>query len=131
MSKAIKVKNDFGPVYDKLKTIMQKYERGSIKSAPYGSRPNSYCLMGPPSEFCHGKPSWFGAVTTGKAYVSYHLMAVYASPGLLNDISPELKKRMQGKSCFNFKEVDETLFRELSALTNKSYNWCKEVKFFG
>jgi hypothetical protein len=28
-----------------------------------------------------------------------------------------LKKRMQGKSCFNFKEVDEKLFKELDKLT--------------
>ena len=32
-------------------------------------------------------------------------------------MSPELKKRMQGKSCFNFKEVDEQLFKELATLT--------------
>jgi len=32
-------------------------------------------------------------------------------------MSPELKKRMQGKSCFNFKEVDEKLFKELARLT--------------
>src|SRR5688572_21420660 len=84
MSKAIHAKNDFAAVYDKLKTIMQKYERGSLKFAPYGSRPNSYCLVGPPSEFCNGKPAWFGGVTTGKAYVSYHLIAVYAFPDLLD-----------------------------------------------
>ena len=33
-------------------------------------------------------------------------------------MSPELKKRMQGKSCFNFKEVDKKLFAELKALTS-------------
>jgi hypothetical protein len=131
MSKAAKAKSDFGPIYTKLKAIMQKYERGSLKGAPYGSRPDSYCLIGPPSEFCNGKPSWFGAVTTGKAYVSYHLIAVYAFPDLLNDISPELKKRMQGKSCFNFKAVDEELFKELASLTEASYKRCKEKKFFG
>jgi hypothetical protein len=32
-------------------------------------------------------------------------------------MSPELKKRMQGKSCFNFKTVDEKLFKELAKLT--------------
>ena len=123
-------RTDFAAVSDKLKTIMQKYERGSLKFAPYGSRPNSYCLVGPPSEFCNGKPAWFGGVTTGKAYVSYHLIAVYAFPDLLDGISPELKKRMQGKSCFNFKKVDEKLFKELAALTDKSYKRCKEAKFF-
>ena len=53
----------------------------------------------------------------GKGYVSYHLMPVYACKDLQGEISPELKKRMQGKSCFNFKEPDVKLFKELARLT--------------
>ena len=53
--------------------------------------------------------TWFGAVRLGKAYVSYYLMPVYGDPRLLADMSPELRKRMQGKSCFNFTRVDEGL----------------------
>jgi hypothetical protein len=34
----------------------------------------------------------------------------------------ELKKRMQGKSCFNFTSVDEGLFQELAALTGKGFD---------
>ncbi len=131
MNKAAKAKRDFGDVYSRLKTIMQKYERGSLKGGVYGDRPNSYCLTGPPSEFTRGKPAWFGAVVMGKAYVSYHLIGVYVSPDLLKDISPELRKRMQGKSCFNFKEVDDRLFKELAALTEKSYKNLRELQFFG
>ncbi len=67
------------------------------------------------------KPLFFGAVQIKKNYVSYHLMPVYVSPELLNDISPELKKRMHGKSCFNFKAVDEILFQELAQLTEQGY----------
>jgi hypothetical protein len=52
--------------------------------------------------------------------VAFHLMPVYAKPELLHGISPELKKRMQGKSCFNFSSADETLLRELEALTKKA-----------
>ena len=46
-------------------------------------------------------------------------MPVYMFPELLKDISPELKKHMQGKSCFNFKKVEPDLFKELSDLTRK------------
>ena len=51
------------------------------------------------------KPIWFGAVQIKQRYVSYHLMPVYVNPELLKGISPELKKRMQGRSCFNFTTV--------------------------
>lgn len=42
------------------------------------------------------KPLYFGAVKIGENYVSFHLMPVYVFPELLNEISPELKRRMQG-----------------------------------
>ena len=48
-------------------------------------------------------------------------MPVYAFPGLLKGMSPELKRRMQGKSCFNFTAMDEQLFGELSRLTDAGF----------
>ena len=71
----------------------------------------------------NGKPLWFGAVRVSKNYVGYHLMPVYVSPELLADMSPALKKHMQGKSCFNFKTSDAELFSELAALTDAAYRF--------
>ncbi|MEX0680303.1 MAG: hypothetical protein WD097_02905 [Balneolales bacterium] len=67
------------------------------------------------------KPLWFGAVQIKKNYVSYHLMPVYINPKLLETISPALKKRMQGKSCFNFTSFDASLFKELAELTEACF----------
>jgi hypothetical protein len=50
-------------------------------------------------------------------------MPVYVNPKILNGISPELKKRMQGKSCFNFKKVNESLFKELAILTKEGFDY--------
>jgi hypothetical protein len=66
--------------------------------------------------------TWFGAVRRGKAYVSYYLMSIYGDPRLLDDMSPELRKWMQGKSCFNFTRIDEGLFAELADLTRRGYD---------
>ena len=55
----------------------------------------------------------------GINYVSYYLMPVYIFPDLLSNLSPALKKRMQGKSCFNFTKIDEALFAELDRLTKR------------
>jgi hypothetical protein len=64
-----------------------------------------------------GKPWGFVAGTrVGKRYVSFYLMSVYGQPDLLDSLSPELRRRMQGKACFNFTRVDEPLFAELAAL---------------
>lgn len=67
------------------------------------------------------KPLFFGAVQVKKAYVSFHLMPVYLAPVLLESASPELRARMQGKSCFNFKAREPALFQELSALTEQAF----------
>ena len=63
----------------------------------------------------------FAGIRRGKRYVSYYLMSVYASPDLVASMSPELRRRMQGKSCFNFTSVDEPLFDELERITVSSF----------
>ena len=68
-----------------------------------------------------GRPLYFAGVKTGKNYVSYHVMPLYMKPDLMKVVPPALKKRMQGKSCFNFTRVDEGLLQELAALTARGY----------
>jgi len=75
------------------------------------------------------KPMFFGAAKVTKNYVSYHLMPVYVFPELLSKISPELKNRMQGKSCFNFKSTDQELLKELAELTAASHQRYKEAGY--
>ncbi|HYT49856.1 MAG TPA: hypothetical protein VEL78_05650, partial [Pyrinomonadaceae bacterium] len=75
------------------------------------------------------QPLCFGGVRLGKNYVSFYLMSAYACPELLKSMSPELKKRMQGKSCFNFKEVNKKLFSELKTLTKAGAAKFTDEKF--
>ena len=106
---------DLAAVHDRLRAILAPY-RGRLHVAREG--PGGMTLELP--EYA-GRPWGFAAGTRlGKRYVSYYLMGVYGDEGLDASISPELKRRMQGKSCFNFTKIDEALFRELAALTAKS-----------
>jgi hypothetical protein len=91
--------------------------------APYRSvlvtksdAPGDLYLEAPPSA-SYPNGLFFGAVKIGKRYVSFHLMPVYVHPDLLDGISPGLRKRMQGKSCFNFTKPDAALLAELERLT--------------
>ena len=80
----------------------------------------------------HKRPFPIAWVTMGKNYVSYHHMGVYAQPALLKGLSKELKARMQGKSCFNFKSVNPILFAELERLSVRAFevfqNYCPDRK---
>jgi hypothetical protein len=75
------------------------------------------------------KPLFFAAVQVKKNYVSFHLMPVYVRPELLKGVSPKLKARMQGKSCFNFTKVDAELFGELAKLTEAGFASYQEQRF--
>jgi len=108
--------NDFPGVFEQLKNILKPHAPNLTITA---DTPNAYSLDGPYSEKWK-KVVFFGAAQIKKNYVSFYLMPVYIYPDLLKNISPELKKHMQGKSCFNFKKVETELFKELAELTQKS-----------
>lgn len=105
-------------VFETLKSLLSKHaSRLAVKT----DTPREFTLVtGSPSPFPQhkGQPMWFAQVRQGKAYVSYHLMPLYMNPKLSGGISPKLKKRMQGKTCFNFKSgPDAAQLGELDRLT--------------
>ena len=106
---------DFPIVFEQLKTILKPYAQRLTLTT---DTPDTYYIDGPYSKKWK-KQLFFASTVIKKNYVSFYLMPVYMYPELLNDISPELKKRMQGKSCFNFKKVEPELFNELAELTQK------------
>src|SRR6266478_8476843 len=106
-------KNDFEKVFARLKSVLQPY----AKKMDVAQDTRIYYLLNTRHIMKNEQPLCFAGVRQCKSYVSFYLMSVYASPDLLKSMSPELKKRMQGKSCFNFIEVDEKLFKELAQLT--------------
>lgn len=124
------MKADFGTVFGALKPVLADYaKRMTVKA----DTPTEYTLLTKsPSPFPQhkGKPLYFGSVRLGKAYVSFHLMPLYMCPELNKEISPALKKRMQGKTCFNFKtEPDPKVVADLKQLTAASFQQWDERKW--
>ena len=117
--------DDFAVVFATLKSLLAGFaQRLSVKTDVAGE----YTLeTKSPSPFPQqkGQPLFFATVKTGKAYVSLHLLPLYMCPKLTETISPALKKRKQGKACFNFKAAPEEALRaELEQLIAASLeNW--------
>lgn len=61
-----------------------------------------------------GYRTGFGGVERHKSYVSVHLMPLYVHPEMVAALDPALRSRMQGKSCFNFRDEDPHLFEALA-----------------
>jgi len=108
--------HDFPIVFEQLKTILKPYAQRLTLTTDAAE---AYSIDGPYSQKWK-KQLFFASTVIKKNYVSFYLMPVYMYPELLDHISPGLKKRMQGKSCFNFTKIDEALFAELQALTARS-----------
>jgi hypothetical protein len=110
--------SEFATAFASLKAVLAK-QADRLKTT--SDTPEKYTLVTQaPSPFPQhkGKPMWFGEVRLGKAYVSFHLMPLYMNEKLSGTISPALKKRMQGQTCFNFKsDPERELLAELERLT--------------
>src|SRR5690348_13157558 len=122
--------SNFTSIFATLKPILAKHaKRLSVKA----DTPIEYTLLTKsPSPFPQhkGEPLYFGSIRLGKAYVSSHLMPLYMCPPLHKAISPALKKRMQGKTCFNFKtDPEPELIGDLKKLTETAVEQWSERKW--
>jgi hypothetical protein len=121
---------DFAPIFAALKPVFTRHaKRLAVKT----DTPIEYTLVtksASPFPQHKGQPLYFGSIRLGKAYVSFHLVPLYMCPVLAKIISPALKKRMQGKACFNFKSDPEPeLISELKQLTQASLKQWSETKW--
>ena len=121
-TKAADKKREFELAFQGLRKILKPYDAKLrvLKDGPGGYMSESKSIR------YQGKPMMFAAITS-KSYVAFHLFPVYMFPDLLKGISPELKKRMQGKTCWNFKKAEESLFAELGGIVKASFQRFAEL----
>ena len=106
---------DPGPIFTSIRRLFAKHEAACVV---LHDEPYRYYLGTNEVRAKDGYRTWFGGVEIKKLYVSAHLIPVYVHSDLLSGISDPLKRRMQGKSCFNFKVASPELFEELGGLVD-------------
>jgi len=116
---------EFKAIFARLRRILEPHAARLTVTA---DAPDHYCLdVAFSPKLKKAFPvAW---VKVSKAYVSYHFMPVYMFPKLRERMSEKLRARMQGKSCFNFKVADETLFKELEEVTAEGFVLCRKTGF--
>jgi hypothetical protein len=115
----------FASTFSTLRRVLEPYAGEMIVQV---DKPGDYQLCSRTLKDRAGRPLFVAAVQIKKNYVSFHLMPVYGDPGLLKGMSPTLRKRMQGKSCFNFITIDAAHVNELAALTKRGIDRFKTIK---
>jgi hypothetical protein len=120
----------FESIFAALKPLLEKHAK---KMSVQTDTPVEFTLVTKsPSPFPQhkGHGLFFSSIRQGKAYVSYHLVPLYMNPALAKNIAPALKRRMQGKACFNFKAQPEPdALAELKRLTQAGFDEWREKKW--
>jgi hypothetical protein len=90
---------------------------------PYRGRLEAYELYGAPYLRRPGAKAhdWFAGVSLGNGVVRLFLLPMHNDPGLLEGVSPSLRKRKTGASLFSFKTMDEDQVAELEALLARAF----------
>jgi len=105
---------DLGPVEARLRAIVDAYRDRLIVGSVY-----SLETLTRPGARAH---DFFAFVKPGASFVSLYLKPVYTWPDLLDDISPALRKRLQGsRTAFSFAVVDAELLAELEGLVERAF----------
>ncbi len=105
---------DLAPVEERLRAIVDGYRDRLVVGSVYGLE-----TLTRPGAKAH---DFFAFVKPGASYVSLYLKPVYTWPDLLADISPNLRKRLQGtRTAFGFTVVDDELLAELDGLVERAY----------
>ena len=103
-------------IFERLKRILEKYAPAlELKD---DSAVNYYLNA---KKLWNKKELFFGAAAVRKSHVGFYLFPIYMFPELTDALSDTLKKRRQGKSCFNFTKLDEGPIRELEELTERGF----------
>lgn len=120
----------YAEAFAALKPVLRKFEKRLAVKTDTATEYTLVTKSPSPYPQHKGQPMWFGCVKVGKAYASFHLLPLYMNPALTKMIAPALKKRMQGKACFNFKATPEKdALVELKRLTEASFKEWTERKF--
>ena len=112
--------NDLAEVYLRLRPILEPYmpEMVAMQDNERGLYLNTRSIMK------NKQPLFFASIAINKNYVSFHVFPVYMYPDLLDKVG-DLKKRMQGKSCFNFRKLSEEQVAGMRALVEAGHKRLK------
>jgi hypothetical protein len=105
---------DLAPVEARLRAIVDVYRDRLAVGSVYGLE-----TLTRPDAKAH---DWFAFVKPASSYVSLYLKPVYTWPDLLDDISPALRKRLQGsRTAFSFATIEDALLSELEGLVERAF----------
>ncbi|MFX0005453.1 MAG: hypothetical protein ACFFAV_01870 [Candidatus Hermodarchaeota archaeon] len=124
-------------IFLETKKILEKNsETFLVKDQYIGSQAKQkkagYHLYGSKRISIFGKksqPTYIAGVIQQKSYISFYFSPIYSHPELFSDISPNLRKVLKGKSCYNINKTSPQLLIEIESILEKGINKYKEIEW--
>ena len=126
---------DLEKIFQEIKEILMKNSQDFLQTKEYL---NSKAKITKPGFHLYGteEKSYFGrkpqqmyiaGVIQQKNYVSFYFTPIYSHADEFKDISPELRKFLKGKSCFNITKTTPLLLEEIEQVLKKGIDKYKEI----
>ncbi|UCC20143.1 MAG: hypothetical protein JSV62_02345 [Promethearchaeota archaeon] len=124
-------------IFLELKKILQNQSSSFLAKDQYiGSKAKeqkpAYHLYGNKEVSLFGKkpqPTYIAGVIRQKNYVSFYFSPIYSHPDIFENISPELRKFLKGKSCFNINKTTPQLLKEIEHILKTGIKKYKEIEW--
>lgn len=128
MSTKASAKNavQFGATFNALRKIVSPHQGRLIVKA---DQAGNYTAEIPRARAGGGSSSLMFSLLITRTHVAFHFYPVYAFPDLLKDISPKLRKHMDDRTGWIFRQPDDTLFAELAGLVDAGFARYQEAGF--
>ena len=68
---------------------------------------------------------YFASAVVNKNFIGFYFFPIYTHPQEFDNVPPELKKCLKGKSCFHIKVEDEVLMAQINDLLDQGYKLYK------
>lgn len=129
-------KDNLNEIFDRLKTILSKYESDSmITSELYGRYELEFdreitTKSRKTGNIIKKKSLYFTAIIVQKDYVGLYFMPIYSHRDEFKDISEDFLKKLKGKTCFHIKSLDPQTEKDITKLLKKGYDLYKNIRSF-
>ena len=123
-------------IFKGIKQILEKNSEDLFTTTIYiGSQAKqkpSFHLYGNKEVSLFGKKpqkTYIAGVIQQKNYVSFYFSPIYSHPDEFVEISPNLKKTLKGKSCFNITKITPQFLEEIEEILKKGIDMYKEIEW--
>lgn len=123
-------------IFKKIKNVLENNSEDLFTTDRYiGSQAKQkpgFHLYGNKEVSLFGKKpqqTYIAGVIQQKNYISFYFSPIYSHPDEFFEISPNLRKTLKGKSCFNINKIPPQFLKDLEDILKKGIDKYKEIKW--